>query len=278
MGSVSHFVGGITGRNASHAARKANRYSKEQLGKIETEVSPYITAGTNAVNALGGLLAGPLGESSIVDMNSAPAGYNFDKSAAPAAYSPTAFSFNFSPNDPSYQWRLQQGMDAAKADAAASGMFGSGNMYSGLMDLGQNMASQEYGNEYNRQLNAWQALEALKAAAGGQAYDQWATTEQLGMTNQKALFDEWAVAQGLDQASREALWNRYFNTAQLGANEVNALGGFRTGVASGISNNLMNAAGIQAQASNALMSNLIGKNGIGGMITDIGAGIGAITA
>ena len=61
-----------------------------------------------------------------------------------------AGSKEFSPNDPSYQFRYQQGMDAVNRQMAASGQLGSGLQMKSLMDYGQQSASQEYGNEWNR--------------------------------------------------------------------------------------------------------------------------------
>ena len=56
----------------------------------------------------------------------------------------------FSPTDPSYQWRYQQGLDALQRTGAAQGMTGSGNMMAELEKYGQGMASTEYGNQFNR--------------------------------------------------------------------------------------------------------------------------------
>lgn len=58
---------------------------------------------------------------------------------------PTSFT-----TDPSYQFRYNQGLDAAQRGAAASGMLGSGNRLAELMSYGQGMASQEYGNQFSR--------------------------------------------------------------------------------------------------------------------------------
>ena len=52
--------------------------------------------------------------------------------------------------DPSYNWRLQQGNLATQNLANQSGGAISGNTLAGLMNYGQNAASQEYNNAFNR--------------------------------------------------------------------------------------------------------------------------------
>jgi len=56
----------------------------------------------------------------------------------------------FSPSDPSYQFRFNQGQQAVERSLAARGMLGSGNELMELQKYGQDMASQEYGTEWNR--------------------------------------------------------------------------------------------------------------------------------
>lgn len=59
--------------------------------------------------------------------------------------------FQFDPNsDPSYQFRLNQGLDAINSNAAARGLLQSGGTLKALSNYGQQAASQEYGNAYNR--------------------------------------------------------------------------------------------------------------------------------
>lgn len=53
-------------------------------------------------------------------------------------------------SDPSYQFRLQQGQDAIQSSAAAQGGLLSGATLKALQGYGQDMASQEYSNAYNR--------------------------------------------------------------------------------------------------------------------------------
>lgn len=64
--------------------------------------------------------------------------------------------FGFNENDPSYQWRLKEGLKAVNESAAAKGGFFSGQTGKELQEYAQGMASTEYGNEYNRWLQSQQ--------------------------------------------------------------------------------------------------------------------------
>lgn len=52
--------------------------------------------------------------------------------------------------DPSFQARMQAGQDALARSAAAKGFLGSGNILQEITKYGQDLASQEYGNQFSR--------------------------------------------------------------------------------------------------------------------------------
>jgi len=58
----------------------------------------------------------------------------------------------FSPDDPSYQWRFQQGQQAVERSSAARGLLGSGNAAIELQQYGQGAASTEYAAQFQRTL------------------------------------------------------------------------------------------------------------------------------
>ena len=62
----------------------------------------------------------------------------------------TPFSQTNWQQDPGYQFRLQEGQKALERSGAAKGMSLSGAQAKALQGYGQGMASQEYGNAYNR--------------------------------------------------------------------------------------------------------------------------------
>jgi hypothetical protein len=58
-------------------------------------------------------------------------------------------------NEPGYQFRLKGGSDALERSAAARGVLRTGGTLKDIVDYGQNFASQEYGNVYNRALQGF---------------------------------------------------------------------------------------------------------------------------
>lgn len=57
--------------------------------------------------------------------------------------------------DPSFQFRMDQGRKALESSAAGKGILRSGDTMKDLLAYGQNFASQEYGNIYNRALQEY---------------------------------------------------------------------------------------------------------------------------
>lgn len=55
-----------------------------------------------------------------------------------------------------YKFRVNQGQEALNRNLAAKGMLGSGNRLMELTKYGQDMASQEYDNQFNRLANLYQ--------------------------------------------------------------------------------------------------------------------------
>jgi hypothetical protein len=109
-------------------------------------------------------------------------------------------------NDPAYQWRLSQGLKALSAQKAGQGTFLSGATGKALQDYGQNSASQEYGNIWNRSLSeygtnrdnafgSWASQYGQRKdaysfrAADTQAHNQFNLSN--ANMNWKALFDKW---------------------------------------------------------------------------------------
>jgi len=106
---------------------------------------------------------------------------------------------SFAPDDPSYQWRVQQGMTNLGRSQAAKGMLGSGNMAAELLAYGQGMASQEYGAQFNRLLSASQNATAQYTNAYGvlnQMLQQQQGQQQQGNANQATAQNWGQLAQG----------------------------------------------------------------------------------
>jgi len=117
----------------------------------------------------------------------------------------TLMTGQFSPNDPSYAWRFQQGQQAVERSAAARGLLQSGNAAIELQQYGQGMASQEYGAQFNRTLSAMGASESAFQAS----YNRLA--ELAGMTT------------GMQANSQNTNYN-YANLAERAYNNQQQIG------------------------------------------------------
>lgn len=101
-------------------------------------------------------------------------------------------------DDPSYQWRFDQGQKAAERQLAASGKYLTPAASQALAETGQNMASQEYQNAYNRFNN-----------------------------NQDTLFNRLAAISGVGQAQSGQVMN-------AGANYANSASDIYTGMGNAV--------------------------------------------
>lgn len=200
----------LTGETSADAAKKASRIqstaANEAAGNIQSmyeslvpSYGQYTNLGTNAVTGLNNLIS------------------------APSFGQVTPFTFN--QDDPSYQWRFNQGADALAAQASAMGQLGSGNLGTALVDYGQNAASQEYQNAYNR----WYQQQALNQSAQNQAYNQLFGLGQMGF------------------GATEDLSN-------LGMGSAISQGNLKIGASNAIGSGLVNAANAQTAAYNNLLN------------------------
>ena len=125
--------------------------------------------------------------------------------------------------DPGYAFRLAEGQKALERSGSARGMTLSGAQQKALMGYGQGMASQEYGNAYNRyttdQTNLYNRLAGV-AGTGQTAANQIGTfgvnaanqisSNQLGVGNANAA--AWtagtgALSNGLNSWGNWSAWN-----------------------------------------------------------------------
>ncbi len=107
------------------AADRASQVQWDMYDQTREDLTPYSDAGKNSLAQLMGQMG--------------PDGYFNQTYTGQDIYS-----------DPSYQFRLQQGQDAIQSGAAARGGLLSGATLKALQGYGQDMASQEYQNAYNR--------------------------------------------------------------------------------------------------------------------------------
>ena len=107
------------------SADRASKIQQENFEQTRKDLMPYKQAGDTSLSQLMGQMT--------------PDGYFNQTYTGQDIYS-----------DPSYQFRLQQGQDAIQSSAAAQGGLLSGATLKALQNYGQESASQEYSNAYNR--------------------------------------------------------------------------------------------------------------------------------
>jgi hypothetical protein len=224
---LASLISGITGSQAAQSAAETQARSAAEARQLARDIfneqkalqEPFRTAGITAQNQLLTLLGLPGGTQ----------GAEYGKYARP-------FGMQDFQADPGYAFRLSEGMKALEASRAAKGGLLSGATGKALSRYGQDLASQEYGNAFNRfqteRVNRLQPLGALmgtgQAAAAGQAgyagqYGQTAggLTTDIGATqaagglgsakaisNALGTYMNYLGNQNLAQAIRESQYNR----------------------------------------------------------------------
>jgi hypothetical protein len=124
----SSLIGADAAGKAAGEQASASRYGadiQKQMFDLQNEQQkPYREAGYTALNDIGGL-----------------------KSYLQKQFTPEDFKAGI---DPGYAFRLQQGQEATNRMANMGGGLISGNALKGQEDYSQGLASQEYGNAFNR--------------------------------------------------------------------------------------------------------------------------------
>jgi hypothetical protein len=241
LGPISDALFGTDGQDAAQkaadaqtdAGKQAVAESRRQYDLTRQDFAPYREAGTNALAALTARMNGP-----------APA---IPTMAAYGMPTKADYTKGFTA-DPGYKFRLNQGLDAVNASAAAKGLLGSGATVKALNDYAQGQASQAYGDWYAR--NAALVDAAYNRRAGlidttyGRQYGQY--TDSLNRLASVAGVGQTATSQG----------------AALGNQTSNAIANGLTGIGN-------------AQASGYLNAYQAGQNNIANMIKLAGVGASA---
>lgn len=147
-----------------------------------------------------------------------------------AYVAPEAFSFDANDlyNDPSYQFRLQQGQNALAQNQVAGGLNLSGAAAKQMNDYTQNVASQEYQNAYKRandQYNTDRSFDYTKWLKEAQQYYANLTNQLQGQNNLmnkgvSANTNQAVALQGLAGNSSDSI--AQIAAAQNSANNANS--------------------------------------------------------
>lgn len=203
------------------AAQNSLDFAKSQYQDQQQKQAPYYDLGTQALGHLNdALYNGALAKWDPVDTT-----YHSPGDATQIQYNNAAFDPNINiQQDPSYQFRLNQGLQALQRSQAATGISG-GAAAKAINDYAQNTASTEYGNAYNRALSSYGAnmtnsqnqfsskLGAYQAQVGNNL-----NQANSALQNQSNAYNRLAAMAGVGQTSAQQLQNAgQAATSQYGA-------------------------------------------------------------
>lgn len=243
MGFVKDAWNGITGKTGAKAAEKAgnlqadsSKYaadiSQKQFEQTRKDQMPWLNAGKEAL----GDLSDRIGKNTQFD----------DKwgGRIESAYQGGQLTGGLDPNnfqnDPSYQFRKQQGMDGLQSSAAAGGSLLSGAALKSLNEYNSNLASQEYGNAWSRDQAEKQNL--FNTLSGNRSQDY-----QLFSNEDTRQYNQLANMAGVGQQTANTL-------GQFGANNAATQGDAAINGANAQANGLIGS----TNAKLGGMSNLLG--------------------
>jgi hypothetical protein len=207
-------------------------FQREMYEKTRADFAPYRESGVANLNQLNTLLG--------IGGNTGAADYG---RVATADFTPANFAAN---QDPGYGFRMSEGLKAVDRQAAARGGLISGNALKASQTFGQDMASQEYQNAFNRfqtiRGNTLSPFQTGAAAGQSAAAMQGQANANFGSAGGQAIGQYGQGASGIYGSAGNAMNTAYGNygagtTGVLGAygtNATNALTGAANAQASGI--------------------------------------------
>lgn len=197
IGAAAAIGGAAISSSASSSAAKkqaasadaANQTQLQMYNQTRNDLGGYRDAGNTALNQL----MGGMGEGGYFNQT-----YNGQD-----IY-----------NDPSYKFRLNEGLNSVQSGAAAQGGLLSGATQKALANYGQEFASQEYGNAFNRfsadQTNQYNRLANLVGVGQNAA----AQTGNAGLQTSQAIANNTMAGANAQAAGTIAGANAWANAGQ----------------------------------------------------------------
>lgn len=183
----SAVIGGVAASSAAKKAAKAQTKAaqtaaaqQERMFERQVELQePFRQAGLTAQNEILQLL-----------------GVGGDKTAAGYGSMAKPFGMDQFQQDPGYAFRQSEGMKALERSAAARGSLLSGSTLKGIQRFGQDLASQEYQNAFNRyQVERAARLNPLQSLMGAGQSSANVLTGAAGQLGQGLAQSELAAGQ-----------------------------------------------------------------------------------
>jgi len=196
-----------------HAAEQQMGFQRDVFNTQQQNLAPYLGLGQQAISSLSGQLQGGQLNNNAGQYAGQIQDFNPDSIVRnPDFAAPNTQTAQFNPNvnmqqDPGYNFRMNQGLEALQRSHAASGVSG-GAAAKAILDYSQGLASQEYGQAYSRALQASQQNLGINQANFGQA----AQTYGLDSGNHQQWIQN---AMAANQGANQNVLNR-FNLSQTG--------------------------------------------------------------
>ena len=169
------FLGGWLGRNKAkqigtieqQAAEAEERKAMEQFGLTDPQIRDAYERAKGTVSTVGNRSSDDL----LAAGREANAGFDPYLSAGRESLSTLSqlanapeerFNFQFSQDDPSYQWRVAEAQKALERSAAARGTLSGGGTLKALTRYSQDAASQEYAAAFDRSLKGFEANKSAR--------------------------------------------------------------------------------------------------------------------
>jgi len=208
-------------KDAANQATQASNYAinlqREMFDKQMELQEPFRAAGVNALGQIeGGAFAQPAA------FTGAP-GYDIPGQFSAGAQSTLPQAFSGQVNmlaDPGYQFRLSQGLEAMNRQAAARGGLISGAALKAGQRYGQNYASGEYGNAYDRALTEYNS----GVQRANSMYDRDLTQYDANMQRSNLGYDRALTAYNAAKGYSDTGYNRLAALAGTGQTTSAELG------------------------------------------------------
>ena len=232
-------------RDAANIQASAEKYASDQqmnmFNQQQANMQPYTQAGQAAMGRLAGMAGNQTLNPSADPRYQQIAGQAMQANPASdpryqAMQNQMLSPFSFNQSDPSYQFRFGEGQRALESSAAAKGGYFSGNTGLALQNYGQQAASQEYGNEFNRYLQQGN-------------YDLNAYNSQASnyLQNQQMLGNEYQGAWNRGMSENQNNYNQVAGVANMGLSAQGQVGQWGMNTGQNMAQNTMNAGAAQGQ-------------------------------
>ena len=262
--SQSQAAGEATQAQREIADQQTALQREQYLKQLELN-EPFRQAGLTGTNMLLAQLQGPYGSAKFGGVPGYDPASTMKNFGGVAGYDPASAMKNFGAadfqTDPGYAFRLSEGMKALDRTAASRGGLLSGATLKGAQRYGSDLASQEYGNAYNR----FQANRATQSQEYQNAFNRYQAERAAQEQNYGNAFNRFQAERSNTLAPLQSL-------AGVGQSATQQAQQASQNYATGGTNTLANYG--NAQASNIIGSGNARASGYMGGANALSSGVG----